>query len=192
MLMNWISISTDFSGMLGMGRGGANTSLGFTVPGVAGILGLTVDMVDLALEETMEWYRDRGRYSRAELRAIEREYREDMQEELGPVLSAHRLLTALSVFIAISILALLAFLFLSLIEQKWAALVGMAGSAIAALTALIALIAIAYIRSEIRAIRELRGVLTVSATFWVWAALILSMASVVLIGKEIFDDWYSR
>ena len=172
MLLGWVSTRIDIDEIM-WGSGFGNVSLNNPVFALAGSLGIMLDTMEYAIEEELRGLRG------AERRAAEREMREEMEEELGPFLFAARFFRTMSVFLAISILGLLAFLYLALIEHKLAALIGMIGSGLASLTALIVLIGTSRAQSAIDDIRDLRNVFSVGNTFWVWATLILG---IVLIG----------
>jgi len=177
LMSNLVSSGVDAGGMMGM-PGIDDVSTNGTVFTSASTFRTMINSANDAVDAQIEWYIDRFDPTRSEIRELRAEARDELREELGPVITASRFYRFVSVFVVISILLILAFLYLLMVEHPMATLVGLAGTGFAALTTLIILIGTPRVQSAFADSRELRDIFSVSNSFWIWPTLIIAAAAV--------------
>ena len=183
MMTPWVSSSVGFGGGMGFGFDMDDIRASSPVYAAASsfrmIVNITMDEIEDEVQRFIDRSRDRPRAS--EIREYRRELMDEVIEYIGPIRSASRLYTTMNVFIIITILALLAFMYLALSEHKHAYLVGLASTGLAALVALITIIGSFSVSNTFRDSVALRDFMRVGTTFWVWITLVLALAAVFFV-----------
>ena len=170
--------STDLWGMFGMG--GEEISQNLQIFSARSSFRTLIDMGDEAIEMEVADYIEWMNPTRTEIREFRNELRDEFREYFGPVITASRFFTFLSVLSILTVIFVMAAMYLLAIRHGFGKLAGLIAAGFGAFTKIAAVIGTPIVQSSIEDSREWRDIYALGLSFWMWLALVAAAAAIGL------------